>query len=252
MKTTFEKPLWCTVKTTLCFIAVTLFATTGCEKVGELNGVETHVVTKIEAKVENASKYCNIVSVKLMVFALNIGDYIELASGDWKGDGFTMALPETVEQNYLQASEYNRGLLEPIANSSLAMTISNRDVKAGTAHFYGVDKDGNFVTSFYPLKINESGAADEAFFSYVNSNVTISGHYETEAVQDFEVNGIMYIALVKTSTTYSVDLKKGWNVWWLSNIRCEQDFTITNKWSTAPVDKQKWYSFEDKWELLQK
>lgn len=252
METTFEKPLWYTVKTTLCIIVVTLFAATGCEMIGELNDVESNVVTKIEVKVENASKYSNIVSVKLMVFALSIGDYIELARGDWKGDGFTIVLPETVEQNYLQVSEYNRGLLEPIDNSSLTMIISNRDVKAGTAHFYGVDKDGNFVTSFYPLKINESGAADESFFSYVNSNITISGHDETEAVQDFEVNGIRYIALVKTSTTYSIDLKKGWNVWWLSNVRCEQDFTITNKWSTTHIDKQKWYSFEDKWELLRK
>ena len=165
MKTILKKPLWLTVITTLCFIVVTLFATTGCDKIEKLDEIESNVVTKIEAKVENASKYNNIVAVKLMVFALSINDYIEFASGDWEGDGFTIVLPKTIDPNYLQVSEYNRGLLEPIANSSLTMAISNRNVKAGTAYFYGVDKDGNFVTSFYPLKIDENGNANEAFFS---------------------------------------------------------------------------------------
>ena len=231
-----------TIATMICGVMLT-----NCDKIEK---PEASVVDKIEAKVENASKYSNIVAVKLIVYAINAGGVIELARGDWKGDGFTIVFPEMVNPNYLQVSQYNRGLLEPIDNTSLNMTISNRNAKATTAHFWGIDKEGNLVTSFYPLKINGGGNANEVFFSYVNSDVTITGHNETKAVQDFEVNGTRHIALVRTSTTYSINLKKGWNAWWLSNIRCEQNFTITNKWSSAPIDKQKWFSFEDKWAIL--
>ena len=222
----------------------------GCRKLEKPDEVEANVVTKIEAKVENASKYSNVVEVKLMVYDLSIDDYIELVRSDWKDGGFTIDLPKTIDTNYLQVSAYNRGLLNPIADPSLNITISNKNVKAGTAYFGGIDKAGNVVTWFYPFKIDEDGNADEAFYSYVDSDVTISGYDETEAVQDFTVNEIRYLALIKTSTIYSVGLKKGWNVWCLSSIRCEQDFTITNMWSTTPNSVLKWYGFEDKWELL--
>ena len=204
----------------------------------------------IDAKVENAEKFNGIVSVKLMVYDLSIDAYTELARGDWKDGGFTIEFPKTLDSRHLQVSEYNRGLLEPIADPSLTISVDNRNAKAGTARFFGVDKDGNFVTSFYPVKINEDGKADEAFYSFVDREVTLVGHDAKEAMQDFEVNGVILIALVKTSTTYFVKLNKGWNTWWLSSIRCEQEFSYTNKWSTSPISKLKWYSFEDKWEVI--
>ena len=129
------------------------------------------------------------------------------------------------------------------------MQISNKNVKAGTLFFDGIDKDGNIVTSFYPLKINDDGSADEIFYSYVDADVDIHGYAEREDIADFEIDGIKYIAFVKTITTYSVELTRGWNTWWLSNIRNEKEFKYTNKWSTASISILKWYSFEDRCEL---
>ena len=249
MKAILKRTLF-KVKTTLYLVLVTLFVATGCDKIEKPDELYTNPVTKIEAKVENATKYSNVVAVKLMVITKYTDGYIELARGDWKDGGFTIELPQTIDPSILCAETYTRGLLGPIADPSLKIAVSNRNAKAGTACFYGVDKDGNHVTDFYSLKIDENGNINEAFFSYVNTDVTIFGHDEREAIQDFQVGEVRYIANVKTSTTYSVDLKKGWNAWWFSNIRDEQKFTITNKWSTAASVGVKWYSFEDKWEFI--
>ena len=249
MKITFKKPLWFTVVIALCFSIITLFASTECKK-SEKN-YKAKTVTKIKAKVENASKNVNIVEVKLMVYDFGIDNYVELARSDWKDGGFTIELPKKLEPNCLHLTGYNRGILEPVADPSLNMTISNQNVKAGTAHFWGVDKDGNLVTQFYPFKIDEDGSVNEVFYSFIDSDVTISGSNEKEVIMSMRDSEKKTDILGKTKVTdiYSVKLKKGWNVWWFSGYSSVSERIIINKWSTAPFSNMKWYSFEDRHQL---
>ena len=196
----------------------------------------------IHAKVEYASNYSNAVGVKLMGFDRSIDKNIELARGEWKDDGFTIVLPKTLEPNYLHALINNNGLQTTISDTPLTMTISNKNVKVGNVNFWGVNKEGNWVTYFYPFIIDEDGYAKSAFYTYVDSDVTISGYSETEVAiarydKDKEEN-IWY--LYKKTTTYSIEWKKGWNVWYLSSITSSSERTVTEKWSTISVSQLKW------------
>lgn len=76
-------------------VIITLFTPAGCEEIE--NPKEDGFC--LYAKVENAVKYDNVVAVKLMMRDRN-GNDIELAHGDWKGNGFTIAPPEINRDTY--------------------------------------------------------------------------------------------------------------------------------------------------------
>ena len=42
----------------------------------------------IDAKVENASEFNNVVEVKFMVYDVSVDRHVELSSSIWKNDGF--------------------------------------------------------------------------------------------------------------------------------------------------------------------
>jgi len=203
------------------------------------------------AKVENASKYSNIVAVKLMGVDRSIEIDSELARGEWKDGDFSIVLPKTLNPKYFHALINNNGLPTTIINTPSTMTISNKIVKVGNANFCGVDKDDKLVTHFFPFKIDENGNAMSAFFTYVDSDVTISGYDETGVViteYDEDKNAdILYVW--KKTTTYSVEWKTGWNVWCLSSFQSVPEKTINEKWSSIPSSILKWYGSEDLWEL---
>jgi len=202
------------------------------------------------AEVENASKYSNIVEVKLMMCDDN-GKQIELASGEWKSDGFTMALPKTVNPKYFHPL-INNNWLPIITNMPPTMSISNRNVKVGDANFWGVDRDGNVVTHFFPLEVDKDGNINDAFCVYVNSDVTISGYTEREGTFTFtkhdkeRFSGIdLVLPWLKITTIYSIMSKKGWNVWCLSRFYYLEQGRSTEKWTTTPAGNLKWYGGED-------
>jgi hypothetical protein len=186
-----------------------------------------------------------------MVYDLSVGWEVEFASGDWKDGGFTIEPSKTLAPNYLYALINNSGQPTTIINPQSTVTISNKNVKLMNASFWGVDKDGNVVTHFYPFRIDEDGNAKEAFYTYVDSDVTIFGRNEgwtiiTEYDKDKHAD-IWYEW--KKNTTYSIKWKKGWNVWCLSGSRSTTKRTITEQWSTTPVSGLKWYGGEDLWKL---
>jgi len=86
----------------------------GCKKENDDTLSGTIVDGKITAKVENASKYSNVVEVKLMVYERDTipttqgsvtyfsGHYVELARSDWKNGRFTIELPKKLPANYLR------------------------------------------------------------------------------------------------------------------------------------------------------
>jgi len=203
----------------LLFIAGTFSA---CEKSALVEEDDLYIY----AQVENASEFSNVVEVKLM-----IGE-IELARGDWKGDGFVIVLPETLDTNILWALIDNRGLpTTQIINSSTA-TISNTNAKIADAHFVGVDKDGIVVSNFNLFEIDKDGNPiitqnrDNICLRYVDSYVTVSGYTE-HTYGSFNVTHF-----------FSIEWKKGWNVVWISESVSEGK--LIHKWSTIPISRLIW------------
>ena len=254
-KSQTKRPLWLTATTTLCFIVVVLFATTGCNKL-EKPAVENPDGDVIYAKVENPSRFNDVVEVKLVIFD-NVGRHIELARGDWKDDGFTIVIPKTLNPSKLYAlinnNDINSGIAPTITNTSSTMTISNRNVKVANADFLAFDKDGNLVTYFFLSEIDEDGnraPSGITYFTYVDADVNISGYSERE-VLDYPCGDITWVGepiksvLWKETNVYSIEWKKGWNIWRLTGEANCLEETRKEEWSIIPMNRLIWSS--NKW-----
>ena len=212
------------------------------------------------AKVENASDFSNVVEVKLVVMVDAPWKWIELARGDWKGDGFAIVLPKTIDSNYLYPLINNNGWGQCGANiidpPPSTVTISNQNVKTLHARFMGVDKDGDPVTFFYPREMDKDGYAQDAFYTYVDSDVTICGYTEREDdmvtlteydVMRYGLAQVTYVWYDKITMTYSVKWKKGWNVWCFSRFDDGSTSALTEKWAPTLSRSLKWYNVTDWW-----
>ena len=226
------------------------------EVVNENNNESEENELYFYAKVENASEYSNVVEVKLMMYNKSIDGFIELARGDWQGDGFRIALPKTVDPNYLYALINSNEKPITIIDPPSTLTISNKNVKVGHVMFLGVDKDDNMVTRFYPLEIDKDGNGQDAYYTYVDSDVTISGYTErmNATIANTEYDNARYIGINlmlnsfdKITTTYSVNWKKGWNLWSFLRFGNISENTATEKWTPICCSRLKWYSAEDLW-----
>ena len=260
MKSSIKYRFLCIQNFSGVILCMLFYLALGCENSNTTGGAdENEIITPPEeqnelyicAKVENASKYSNIVAVKLMGVDRSIEKDVELARFDFKDGGFTIVFPKTLSSKYLHAFINNNGLPVTIINTPSTMSISNKNIKVENANFWGVDNDGNLVTHFFPFKIDNDGNAISAFFTYVDSDVTISGYGETEvAITEYEEADNAYVWYVwKKTTTYSIEWKEGWNVWCLSSFQSVQERTITEKWTSIPSSILKWYGGEDLWSL---
>jgi len=243
-----KRPLLFTAITTLCFIVVVLFAATGCNKLENPDG------DVIYAKVENPSRFSDVVEVKLVIYDNVDGRYIELARGDWKDDGFTIVLPKTLNSNKLYPlinnKDINSGIAPTITNTSSTMTISNRNIKVANVDFLAFDKDGNQVTYFFLAEIDEDGNRTPSGitnFTYVDADVNISGYSEKE-VLDYPCGNITWVdmpiasVLWKVTNVYSIEWKKGWNIWrFTGEINCLEE-TRKEEWSIIPMSRLIWSS----------
>ena len=228
--------------------ALWLFSTAGCSEIENPDEDGLYLY----AKVENASEYKNVVTVKLML----MGD-IELARGKWKGDGFTIFLPKMIKSNCLHALINNNRERWTIIDPPPTVTISNENVKVYNACFWGFDKKNNMVTRFYPIGIDEDGFAQDIYYTYVDSDVSISGYKErmndtvtpTDHANERNKGTVMRVSFGKITTTYLVNWKRGWNVWGfsyftnISEVHSIEEYTATEKWTSA--SNPKWYSAED-------
>jgi len=255
METVFKKTLWLTVTTTLCLVF--LFAVTGCDKLEnpafEEPAIENPDGDVLYAKVDRPSRFSDVVEVKLVIYD-NVGRQIELARGDWKDDGFRIVLPKTLNPNNLHTlinnNDTNSGVAPTIINTPATMTISNRNVKVVNADFLAFDKDGNQVTYFFLSEIDENGNLSPSgitYFTYVESDVTISGYRERE-VLGYPCGDIHWIdepiasVLWKETYVYSTEWTKGWNVWRLTGgANCLEE-TRKEEWTTISMSKLRWSS----------
>ena len=201
----------------------------------------------IFVKVENASEYSNVVKVKLIIF--DFLEKIELASGEWEGDGFKIVLPETINPNYLNSLIGTNGLLPStlIDPASTLTIIGNKNAKVvRDAYLWGYDISGNRVCNFhcYDNAYPYWGAVH--YLIYTDSDVNISGYVEEQVFEElnihytyFEPNPILYEW--EKTTTYSIECKKGWSILRFTKSRTAPPvFIITEKHSTVPNDRVKW------------
>jgi len=201
------------------------------------------------AKIENASDYSNVVEVVLMVYDRSINRYVELERCELKDGGFTILLPKILDPNYLYTIINNSELQVSIIDTSTVI-ICNKNIKVGNASFWGVNKDGNVVTCFSPFEIDEDGNAKNVFYTYVDSEVTISGYTERKGAILYDFDADKYIDIFpvyweKITTTYKVNWKEGWNFWNSSYFYDIQERTVTGEWTNTNINKLKWYGSED-------
>ena len=216
-----------------------------------------------EAKVANASEFSNVVAVKLTVFDrfdttmwgngnLSITERrVEISRGDWKDGSFTIELPQTLAPNHLRPLVGDRGANHPTNMRGVAQTavdISNGDVRIVDALFVGIDKNGNAIATFSPIRSERDrhGQTEvSAFFTYVDSDVTIAGY----RIFGFHVQSMPgFPAWLEETITYSVKWENGWNVWYRStHSTVDNDrgmFIASTQWSTTPIYGLKWYGTE--------
>jgi len=208
----------------------------------------------IHAKVENASEFSNVVEVKLMVFdgydtttfanGISITErHVELTRGEWKDDGFTIELPQALAPNHLRPLVGEVGGNHP-TNINVAQStanVSNRNVRIVDARFVGIDKDGRVAATFFLAGANTGWGGVDAFFTYVDSDVTISGNIRQEghtipASPDSPT-------WFEEITNYSIKWENGWNVWYRSRSSTVTGYIllITNQWATIPISGLKWH-----------
>ena len=242
-----KKTSWFTTITTLFIVVIIFLAAAACGKHDEDGLI-------LFAEVENASKYSDVVEVKLMMNVREYGPNIELARGVWKDGGFIMMFPKKMYPNYLHALVDKNKLQPTITDISSTMFISNKKVKIWNAQFWGLDQDGNVVTRFFPFELDKDGIAKAVFYTYSDSYVTISGHTERagDMITEFHNEKFIHsdphpIWFDKITTNYSVNWKRGWNVW--SYSRFVNTSVATEKWSSTPFIEVKWYGSEDFWDI---
>ena len=240
MKRLLRKTSYFTAIKSICLVVVILFTVASCDKTEEPSNEN---VIYINAEVENASDFSNVVAVKLMMRDRS-GNDIELTRGDWKNNGFTIALPKININDY---SEFvNMPLLPTVIYDNLAsITTNNRNARSRIAEFWGVDKEDNVVTQFFPRKIDEDNNEVKVNFEYVNSDVVISGYIEAgTAVLDYidEETGFMSNWIWENKTIYLIEYKEGWNASSYSIFQSSNE-EIVSKSSTIPTDSNlKWSS----------
>ena len=191
-------------------------------------------IDRVTVKVKDLSDFDHIVEVELMVFDGSIYRSVEVARGDWINDGFTITLPETLDSNFLRPLLNHSGLLPSIhPEIPPTMSISNENVRVGIVSFRAI---GN-TASFSPLfcKIGEDGIAHNVHLIYVDSDVTISGYRKTSMAQDeaCECGRKIMWMLWDVTINYSIEWRRGWNVWYFSAFRSGAERKITEHWSTT-------------------
>jgi len=196
----------------------------------------------IVAKVKNADEFSNVLVVKLMECDFSFfSRSVELARGDWKDGGFTIVLPKTLNLNTMEALIHSNCYPTNTMVVQPTMTISNENAKIKNVQFVGFEKNDNAVASFTLFKADKMDI-DQAVFTYVDSDVTISGYTKVEGPANPQLGHGDYNRF-EIITTYSVEWKKGWNVWFYSRYPhkiIDNTAVTTEQWTSIPVSSLQW------------
>jgi hypothetical protein len=156
--------------------------------------------SKIQVKVENGNDYnAQIDSVKLV-----LSSGYNVASTKYANDGFTLNLPATVSEQYLQTSYFSH---------AIDMTVSDANAQADLSVIWAY-KDGKVVGGFRQF-CEIDGYRTTTEFIYVDRNVTLTG-----------------------ASNPNISLKKGWNKMY---VKEEAESRKHIAYTTAEPSGLKWY-----------
>jgi hypothetical protein len=136
-----------------------------------------------------------VVMVKAVMWDDNDDVYVELASADFKKNGFKLKLPSTVPNGCLVSSEF-------------VEYASDKNAKWGRLNVGGCDRDGKIIEGFLCVNVTEKYIC-YAFYVYADRNFTAKFKNE-EAEIDCE-------------------FKKGWNVYYVYYDRVKEKGKYTTK-----------------------
>ena len=185
---------------------------------GTIDGTVGGTIDKITAKVENASELSNVKTVKLMALVISSEESEEIASAEFKNDGFTLNLPATVASKYLY-------LLA--ADMPSTVNVSNKNAKIANVSICGFDSAGDPIADFICTK-KEGNTEYSMWLLYADSDVSISGTKTDEEEDEVFV--------------FSLSLKKGWNAVYETYTRTTQGEKIEYK--NSPISGLKWLGNE--------
>ena len=210
------------------------FSLSSCSKDDDKDDVFPKNTTEIVAtNVINSSDKISHVKVDLFWEEGDDFDWDGVFETPYLNNGFTMVLPKTIENKYLEPmvvndEEYLEGIF-----------LSNKKVKSTSAHyFYGYDKNDEQLGRLY--YVSELGTQDriETTWLYVDNDIKINGknsskYGETEEhVQIFD----------------NLRLKKGWNITYNTfSVKKEGNKTINTVITTNNNPSNttlKWYYIE--------
>jgi len=223
------------------FFKLGLFLTLGltttvfysCEK--NDNGDESSNVSKIIAtNVVNGSPEIVTVKAEVSWYNGNNYEYYTIAEAPYKDNGFTLELPATVPAQYLDSIMENGDEV-----FIKGITVSDKTV-IGTSFecFDAYDKNDDSIGGLYYLSVDDNGNGSEAWWFYVDKEVTINGQNKQE-YEDFNE--------VDISIFNNLTLKKGWNIIYLTVThvynQSTQIDTYTNTFSNQKPSgvTLKWY-----------
>ena len=197
---------------------------TSCKKAdvsGEFDGIITATVENgnaFDSKIENVVAWTE--GTESQATPAILAKYV---NGE-----FMIELPATVDDSYLKE----------IYGSYPALKVSNKNAK-GTSLNIGAFQSGVCVGDFYHAK--KSGIQTEALFVYVDGNVNITGSDSQTIINKDPYGNIL--GEHKYDISYTVSLKKGWNIMYFTEIHSgsSQKTTTKETVSTNVPEGMKWY-----------
>ena len=214
----------------ILLVACVLF--TGCKK-DEDDNDDNHAAStdKITAKINDASKFGDVKKVEIRGYYYESGSYIHdpIAEGDFKDGGFTIILPETVNEKYLTTLE----------NLSNKVNVSNNKVKRMANNQVPGVNSANEDIVIFTYKKEESNSEpykyvlSQMVWYYVDGDLNVSG--TTPSIYHEGINTEM-------SDTYSLKLKKGWNITYHIQTTTKQGDKMIqkNEYTNSAVSGLKW------------
>ena len=177
---------------------------TGCKKDKNKIGGSSPITTITATSIFNAADAADVAIVKLMS-----DDYV-VVTGEYSGNVFMLTLPTTVPATELMRLGTEQGL-----------KVSDPDVVAMTTESISCyDETESFVGDFVSMKEESNDVYTMAMYWYVDGDVTVMGK----------------VKLSEETDNYNLNLKKGWNMVYLTEDSAN-NYTLT----TTPKSGMLWF-----------
>jgi len=205
---------------TIVLIFIILFVS--CDKIDD---AKRNVIYAEDVKpFSDSDNVDNIATVKAFLYGSKEG-IKEIASSKFDNNGFTLTLPNDIDEKYLIN----------FPNIPDGLTISQPDAKQGNILILAFDNEGKQIGSFsyFTYQVNNNKEVNyfsSSSYAYFNKNVTIKGNY---SFGDIDIK-------------YNCSFKKGWNIGYTTIDNTKEGSRVTWLFTSKKPAKDKfiWY-FEE-------